>query len=597
VESPRVWVIDSSPTIRETIAIVLGTDYQVQVVDPTQHSRDAGRVDAADLLIIEAGSLSGAALSALPVGCPILWLRRDARFSPPRTQGVWATLDRRFSPEALRTQVAELLARRAEAMFTGSAAVGMEYPLLPRDAAGLAERAARTTLPILLCGEAGTGKARLARAIHGRSRASRFVTLPASACTAATLAQIGQLAAGPLTVFVHDIVELTVDRQAVLRELLESGGFESGAGWHVVRLISATTRGFDGLAESSGLDRDLVYRLSVVPITLPPLRERPGDVPALVDRLTSDLVRLLGIAPVTFTPRALERLARYLWFGNLAELETVLTRTLALTEHRPIDAEDLLFGYGRVTPRARVVSDVPTRDIGHAATGSTTVDLVINELAHEFKNPMVTIKTVAQHLERLLEDEAGRAQVARLTGDAVDRMDRALENLLQYTRFQAPAPENVPLSALLAPSLSELTPLLTERRLLLNYQPADRSRVYVDPAQTAYAFENLLRVVVRDLREGETLTVRTVPTPPTVHIEFPTIHRSTAAKLADYLEHPRNGDGADAPLGLVFAKTLVERNGGRMDARETGDATLISVRLPAHEETTATDEQTANLDS
>jgi len=217
---------------------------------------------------------------------------------------------------------------------------------------------------------------------------------------------------------------------------------------------------------------------------------------------------------------------------------------------------------------------------------TAAVDLVINELAHEFKNPMVTIKTVSQHLERLLEDE-GREQVARLTGEAVARMDWALENLLQFTRFRAPLPERVPVNALLAPCLADLTPILTERRLLLNYHPPDIAPVFVDAAQLVYAFDNLLRVIVRDLDEGETLTVRALGAPTAVIFEFTSTHPSTVRKLAAFLDDAQLGEDAERPLGLVFARALVERNGGRIDVHTTDGRTAITVCLPGQNEMAA----------
>jgi signal transduction histidine kinase len=223
--------------------------------------------------------------------------------------------------------------------------------------------------------------------------------------------------------------------------------------------------------------------------------------------------------------------------------------------------------------------------------------MVINELAHEFKNPMVTIKTVSQHLESLLEDDEGRQQVARLTGDAVARMDRTLENLLQFTRFRAPAPESIPLNALLAPCLTDLTPVLTERRLLLNYHPPDVAPVFVDAAQIVYAFDNLLRVVVRDLDEGETLGVRAVGAPSAIIFEFMSRHPSTAGKLAAFLDQPHAGEDGEASLGLVFARALVERNGGRVEVQTAGERTAITVWLPSRDELALEDGKTANLNS
>src|SRR5262249_28299371 len=270
--------------------------------------------------------------------------------------------------------------------------------------------------------------------------------------------------------------------------------------------------------------------------------------------VATELGRRLGGEPVSFTPRALHRLMHYLWFGNLAELEAVLARTLTLVPSRILDADDLLFRYGPPVARgpARPAAAPPPSSI--EGTPADAAELIINELAHEFKNPMVTIKTVAQHLERLLADEAGRQQVTRLTGEAVDRMDRTLENLLQFTRFRTPAAEEVSLSALIAPAVTDLTPTLAERRIVLNYTPSEASRAFVDPAQIVYAFDNMLRAIARDLVEGQTLSIRAPASPHTVLFEFVSPHHPISEKLAALLEGRVAGEETPLPLGMLFAK-------------------------------------------
>jgi signal transduction histidine kinase len=256
-----------------------------------------------------------------------------------------------------------------------------------------------------------------------------------------------------------------------------------------------------------------------------------------------------------------------------------------------VDAEDLLFGYGRVSSGVGEEAETPPPEAVRAPAASAAVDLIINELAHEFKNPMVTIKTVAQHLERLLEDETGREQVARLTGEAVDRMDRALENLLQFTRFRTPSPHDVTFNVLLASSLTEVTAALTERRVLLNYAPPDPLMVFVDPEQVGYAFENLLRAIARDMQEGQTLSIRPVGTRPTIRLDFPAGGHPIAERLAAFLDHGQNGGDTQLPLGLVFAKTLIERNGGRIEISHVNDGASITVSLPRRDETAREDGQ------
>jgi len=599
VEHPRVCVIDDSPAIRETIAIVLGAEYRVDCLTPDDCVHNPAALAQADLLIVADDVLRTHGVAALPPNRPILWLQRRST-TPPSVSGPAAALNRTFTPEDLRAHVRDLLTQRTQPPAALVTSTLIDYPMLPQEAARLARRAAATHLPVLICGEPGTGKARLARAIHALSPDSRFLALAAAGCSRGLLQQAAAIAPGDLTVFVGDVDAAPGEVQQLLLELLDCGGLRSEHGWHSVRLICATADAADTLARAAKFDKGLYYRLSVFPITLPPLRDRPQDIRPLAAHLVAELARLLASAPLSLTERALDRLANYLWFGNLAEFETVLTRTAALATSRVIDAGDLLFGYGRIIPHAPPARAEPrgaaAPELASEAESTETVDLIINELAHEFKNPMVTIKTVAQYWERLVGDEAGREQMARLTGDAVDRMDRALENMLQFTRFGSPAPQTASVNALLAPCLTALAPTLTERRLILDYRPPESLLARVDAAQITYAFENLLRVITRELPEGHTLWVHAVATSPAITFAVSGGHRPLG-KLVQFLDHPDETETA-LPLGFVFAKTLIERNGGRMEIEQTTDTFAVTVWLPVtREESAVGNGKTANLDS
>lgn len=595
MERPHVWVIDNSLSVQETIAIVLGGDCDVRSFTSDEFLRHLSESREADLLVVGTDAFPPTALPQFPRHTPILWVQGPG--SPAlATDDPQTLLPYPLRPEDLLTRAQALLAGRPVAASRLHPPTDIEFPLFPQEVTILARRAARTRFPVLLCGETGTGKMRLARGIHALGGVGRFVVLPAASCSRAALQQSASRAQGNLTVFVSEITAITAEGEQLLSELLDCGGFSSNAGWHAVRLICTSTRGLQELAAVTTVSREVFYRISVLPITLPPLRDRASDIPALVEHTARGLARSLGTEPVTFTSRATERLGRYLWFGNLAELETVITRSVVLAQRQTLDVPDLLFGYGRNAPRQREEAG-HGRESAPETLANDAVDLIVNELAHEFKNPMVTIKTVAQHLERLLADEAGREQVARLTGEAVDRMDRALENLLQFTRFREPAPCTVSLNTLLAPCLSELAPIFTERRVLLQYRPPDAPDVFVDPAQIGYAFENLLRVIARDLGEGQTLSVQVLQGTMALTFEFDGARHPLAGKLADLLDRPAEEAHTLLPLGLVFAKTLIERNGGWIEVRCLPQTNRVTVWLPSREEIATGNGKTTSLGS
>lgn len=579
---PRVGVIDSSASIRETVAIVLH-DCAVEGWLPNLAPAELAAALPLDLLIIEDGILSSAIRQALPVETPVLWLR-DPRL-PAWQSEQQASLPRPFSPTQLQREVERLLQPRSAA--TAVPTDLLAAPALPADAAQLANLAAQTTLPILLCGEPGTGKLRVARAIHTRSGAANFVLLAAADCDHHLQPRLAETSADRTTLFVNDIESVGGDGQQRLLDIIDAGGVWVASTWHPVRVLCATSQSLDQLSESPSFDRDLLYRLSVFTIRLPALRDRTRELPSIVETVGRQLGTRLGVAPAQFTSAALQRLTRYLWFGNLAELETVLARSMALNPHRPLDTDDLLFGYARsaALPAAPAASAQATATTTPAdASGiPSAVDVLINELAHEFKNPMVTIKTISSHLERLLADESGRQHVAQLAGEAIDRMDRALENLIQFTRFQSPVAQPASINGLLAPCLTELAPLLSERHVVLNYQPPEPIAAHVDSEQLVYALGNLLRTIVRDLEEGATLTIRSADPAPAIRIEFVDPSAAVAERLSRYSDTPSSSTEPALPLGFLFARSLIERNGGTVLLIVHDGVKTVTIQLPRHE--------------
>jgi DNA-binding NtrC family response regulator len=600
VALPRIFVVHDSDAVRETLSIILGGGAEVRDLSPSECT---GRYPVPEgkpaLLIADGDNPPASVLQSLRAfRVPVIWLRVRPDDGPPiRDAGSrFLVLPKQFDGRSLLEQARELL-RPAPERAPGGQPDRLSYPYVSKEAAHLARQAATSLLPVLIQGEAGVGRARVAGAIHAAGSSSRYLAIPPQSCTREGLSSLCA-SDRDVTLFVDDVATASDEVQTLLLEIAEAGGLWSTRGWLGIRLIAGAAVDVSGLGHGGSFSRDLYYRLSVFPITLAPLRERPGDIPALVRAVSADLCSALGCRPVAFTPRAMQRLTRYLWFGNLAELETVLARTISLTQKEVIDVHDLLFGFGQIATDqgdARNVDQASSRPFSAGA-----VDLIINELAHEFKNPLVTIKTFAQHLERLFEEEGGRDQLVRLTGEAVDRMDRALENLLQFTRFQEPVRSAIPLGTLLGPVLAEIGPLLSERRLVLDYRPPEVGlRVTVDHEQITYALENLLRAVVRIIGDGESISV-SCASPGAVAIRLPDNGRAIT-RFAELLSAGDGEDQSALPLGFALARNLVKRNGGELDLVEHDRGAVVTVRLPANDDSMGTaarseDGTTAGLD-
>ena len=248
-------------------------------------------------------------------------------------------------------------AKLLESQLGGDSEGILETSLSPamRDLARRARQVAETDTPVLLLGETGTGKERLARAIHRWSaRADEpFVTINCAAIpaglleselfghvkgafTGATRDRAGrfQMAHGG-TLLLDEVGELPVELQAKLLRALQEKTFEPvGSDKTVradVRLLAATHVDLQQAISQRRFREDLYYRLSVFPLRLPPLRERLEDLPQLCAFLLDEQSRRTGRRGMRVTPEGVERLAAYHWPGNLRELANVLERATILS--------------------------------------------------------------------------------------------------------------------------------------------------------------------------------------------------------------------------------------------------------------------------
>jgi Nif-specific regulatory protein len=226
-------------------------------------------------------------------------------------------------------------------------------------------RVAPTNATVLIRGESGSGKELVARAIHYSSprKDGPFVCLNCAAITetlleselfghekgaftGATEKKIGKFeAANHGTIFLDEIGEMAFNTQAKLLRVLEGHPFERvGGGTPIrvdVRVVSATNQPLEQNIQSGAFRRDLFYRLQVVEIRVPPLRERPSDVPLLVDHFLKRFVRETGRKIRGFTAAALQKMQEYHWPGNVRELRNVVERAVALGNSPMIDAPDV----------------------------------------------------------------------------------------------------------------------------------------------------------------------------------------------------------------------------------------------------------------
>ncbi len=229
----------------------------------------------------------------------------------------------------------------------------------------LLKKVAVTGSTVLLTGESGTGKELFARAVHALSprAAGPFVAVNCAAIpeslmenelfghekgafTGASRRQQGrfELAAGG-TIFLDEIGELRTEVQGKVLRVLEERTFERVGGGRAMRadarIVAATNRELRSMVSSGEFRQDLYYRLDVFPISLPPLRERPSDVPHLVRHLVGEICQRLELPRPEISPGALELLETQTWPGNVRQLANVIERAVILGEGPLLRAGDL----------------------------------------------------------------------------------------------------------------------------------------------------------------------------------------------------------------------------------------------------------------
>ena len=510
-------------------------------------------------------------------------------------------LTKPFNPYELHEKVGQLLARRASFPATGYLARDpaveklpeyLDFPFLSRSAATLVRRFAAVRLPLLLFGEMGCGQDRVAAAICGLEKVPGL--------------QLAMNAAEASEEYLADL-RLRLSTQASFRPLsatlvIQNLDKSSSAGqWLILRFVEEVAGNLDGLRYVTTANGELLeqvyrgeflealyYKLATLAVPLSPLRDRRDEIPLLAEWFARAYARRLNLSEPEFSVEAIRRLSTYLWFGNVSELETVIARTLAFHRKPLIDDGDLIFDFGRdpqtgtqenfaelpfIEPRAGGETSEPKFEMygglsarsGSATAHGKTSDLnvVIHELAHELKNPMVTIKTFAQLLGERYQDENFRTHFQEVVGHDIERMDDLLEMMIEFAEFPRPRITRVSLAEKLRAVLMKIHGECANRQTRFEWKGnGSAHEIQTDESQLEYILKNVLRVTLSEAQMGSeieiddskhgTLTIRYLR------------EGARVASIAHYLDEPRaHANEAILPLRVLLAKHLLERNGGR----------------------------------
>ncbi|MGH7319468.1 MAG: sigma-54-dependent transcriptional regulator [Candidatus Rokuibacteriota bacterium] len=381
---PVVLVVDDDPGLRESFRLILDDDYEVLEATNGAQALEVVRTapvdlvlldirlpdidgievlerirafdDRVDVILVTAVQTVRAAVAAMKLGA------FDYVTKPFDEDEITSLIHRALEKRALDREVAYLrseLARRRDF----EELVG-RHPEMQR-LYQLIATVAQTRITVLIVGESGTGKELIARAIHrqGPGRDGPFVPVNVAAIPEAILeselfghekgAFTGAFQRKPGkfelahrgTVFLDEIATLRVDLQAKILRVLQEREIERVGGTRRlkidVRVIAATNADLKRAMHAGTLREDLYYRLNVVQITVPPLRDRRDDIPLLVDHFIRTYTAEFHKPVTGVAPPALAVLQAYAWPGNVRELQNVIERAVALAGGPTIGLKDL----------------------------------------------------------------------------------------------------------------------------------------------------------------------------------------------------------------------------------------------------------------
>src|SRR5689334_697022 len=379
---PRILVIDDEAAIRDSLKMILEYEnYEFIGAASGPDGVAAVRRDAPDLVILDIkmpgmnGLETLAEIRKIDEALPVAMISGHGTITDAMQAtrlGAFDFIEKPFTSERVLVTVAKGLEVRELRQENRELKLAMEakYEIVGnstslRKVLEAVQRAAPTNATVMLLGESGVGKELVARTIHRNSprAGQRFIQVNCAAIpeelieselfghekgsfTGATEKQIGKFEqADRGTIFLDEVGDMSAKTQAkVLRVLQEQEVERLGSARTTkvdVRVIAATNKNLEEAIQRGEFREDLFFRLNVIPITVPPLRERRDDIPLLVQHFAKRSSEEHNLKPRKFDAGAMEVLQRYRWRGNIRELRNAVERLLIMAPHDVIRAEDL----------------------------------------------------------------------------------------------------------------------------------------------------------------------------------------------------------------------------------------------------------------
>jgi len=381
---PLVLVVDDEPGVQESLRMLLKEECQVVTAGSAAEALVAVEQTPPDLVLLDLVMPGRSGLDLLSdlsergVPAPVIVLTATKTVTTAveaMKRGAADYVTKPFEVDALRIKIRRLLEQGALEQEVVrlrdevsrrdrlGAMVGRSAPM--QELFRAIERVARSKASVLIRGESGTGKELVARALHdlGPRSDGPFVAVNCAAIpetlleselfghergafTDAREQRIGRFeAAGGGTLFLDEVGEIAPTMQGKLLRALQERVIERLGGAHPipvdVRIVAATNRDLEASIQAGEFRSDLYYRINVVPLAIPPLRQRREDIPLLAEHVLAHISTEAGRGKMSLAPEAAELFQGYAWPGNVRELENALERAAALSDRDELQAADL----------------------------------------------------------------------------------------------------------------------------------------------------------------------------------------------------------------------------------------------------------------
>ena len=433
--SADVLLVDDDAAIRTVVAQALRrSGYGVRSAATLAEMRRELAAQFPDVLVTDVvlpdgdGLEAAAGLAQAHPGLPILVLSaRNTLTTAVRAAeaGAYEYLPKPFDLDTLTAAIGAALAGRAGGRSGPTEEEDPQLPLIGRSPAmqevyRVIARVVSNDLTVLVSGESGTGKELVARAIHdlGRRRSGPFVAINMAAiprelieaelfghergaftgAQARTSGRFEQAAGG--TLFLDEIGDMPIEAQTRLLRVLQSGEFTTVGGARTiradVRIVAATNRDLGQAVASGKFREDLFYRLNVVPITLPALRERRGDI-AMLARHFLERAAAEGLPRKTLDEDAVDLLEAHDWPGNVRELENAMRRLAALSRDAWIGAAEVRGALGDAT------APLPVSDVAIEAAVRARIERFAREEPRALEDGTLYDRIIAEVERPLIE--------------------------------------------------------------------------------------------------------------------------------------------------------------------------------------------------